>query len=217
MLIKYLGHSCFLLRSDSDSISILTDPYKSGAYGGAIAYAPITEEADICVLSHEHEDHADIQGLANRPLTVRTSAVARGVEFDIVDTFHDNTQGSERGPNRITCFTLDGIRLCHMGDLGHVLSDEQAQKIGEVDVVMIPVGGGFTIGPEEAQQVLDRLQPKIAVPMHFKTNKCAFPIEPVESFLKLHNQHRRSPTSEVHLKKEDLPASSTILFIPPSN
>lgn len=216
MLIKYIGHSCFFLKGDQ-GISVIIDPYKPGAYGGAIAYDPITDEADICVLSHEHEDHADINSLPNRPLALRTSASARGVDFDTIDTFHDAEGGVERGPNRVTCFSMDSIRVCHLGDLGHLLSEEQVQSIGPVDVLMIPVGGGFTIGPEEANQVIDQLKPKIVIPMHFKTNKCAFPIEPVDPFLEKRDPVRKSPTSEVALHREDLPEICTTLYIPPSN
>ncbi len=216
MILKYLGHSCFFIKAD-DGTSVLTDPYKSGAYGGALTYGFISDAADIAVLSHDHEDHADLSSLPNQPLQVTTDCRARGIEFDTIETFHDDVQGKERGANRVTCFTLDGIRLCHLGDLGHVPNDEQVNEIGEVDVLFVPVGGRFTVGPDEASQIVERIGPKITIPMHFKTEKCGFPIEPVDTFLKDKKEIRRSPTSEVVLSKEDLPDTSTILFLPPAN
>lgn len=216
MILKYLGHSCFLIKSN-DGTSVLTDPYKPGAYGGALTYGLISDAADIAVLSHDHEDHADLSGLPNQPLQITTGCRARGIEFDVIQTFHDNVRGKERGNNRITCFTLDGIRVCHLGDLGHILSDKQVTEIGMVDILLIPVGGRFTIGPSEATRVVRQIDPKIVVPMHFKTEKCGFPIEPVDAFLHGKKDVRRSPTSEVVLTKDELPGACTILYLPPAN
>lgn len=216
MIIKYLGHSSFLFKAD-DGTTVLTDPYKPGAYGGALTYAAITDSADIVILSHEHEDHADLQSLPNQPLVVRSEARVRGIEFDVVPTYHDNAGGKERGKNRLTCFIMDDIRVCHAGDLGHVLSEQQVRDAGVVDVLLLPVGGRFTIGPAEATRVMDQLRPKVVIPMHFKTDKCGFPIEPVNLFLEGKSEIKRSPTSEVILHKKDLPASCTVLYIPPGN
>ncbi len=216
MIIKYVGHSCFLIKSNSGT-SVLTDPYKSGAYGGALTYAPIADCADIVTLSHEHEDHADLHGLPNQPLVVRTECRAMGLNFDVVESFHDNAQGKDRGRNRIFLFTMDDIRFAHLGDLGEVLTEEQIQELGKIDVLFIPVGGRFTIDPVEATRVVEQLNPKIAIPMHFKTEKCGFPIEEVDPFLQGKSHVKRSPTSEVGLSMEDMPSECTILFIPPSN
>ncbi len=216
MKIKFIGHACFLL-TDDEGTRIITDPYKSGSYGGALMYGPIMDAADIAVVSHDHEDHADVQSLPTRPLMVRTDAVVRGIDFDTIDTYHDNEQGAERGNNRVTCFILDEIRVCHMGDLGHVLSEEQVKEVGKVDILLIPVGGNFTIGPQEATQIVNDLQPRIVIPMHFKTDKCAFPIEPVDSFLEGKSPVRHASASEVVIHKEDLPEERTYLYLPPSN
>lgn len=216
MRIKYLGHSCFLFTSESN-ISVLIDPYKLGAYGGALNYSPISETADIVVISHEHEDHAEYQNLPNHPLVIRTSAQAQGIGFDVISTYHDAEQGNRRGVNRVTCFEMDGIRVCHLGDLGHVLNSEQVQAVGKVDLLLIPVGGTFTLGPAEADQVVEQIQPAIVVPMHFKTARCAFPIETAEPFLAQKNPIRRSTVSEVILHKEDIPCERTFLYMPPAN
>ncbi len=216
MRIKYIGHASFLL-TDSQETTIITDPYKAGSYGGALMYDPITDSADIAVISHDHEDHADVMSLPKRPLMVRTDSSVRGIEFDIVNTYHDDAQGEKRGNNRVTSFILDDIRISHLGDLGHILSPEQIEEIGKVDILLIPVGGKFTIGPKEAAQIVQDLNPFIVIPMHFKTNKCAFPIEPVESFLEGKSPVRRSSVSEVTIHKKDLPEECTYLYLPPSN
>ncbi|HOJ58956.1 MAG TPA: MBL fold metallo-hydrolase [bacterium] len=216
MIIKYLGHSTFLFKAE-DGTTVLTDPYKPGAYGGALTYAPIADSADIVVLSHDHEDHADLQSLPNQPLVVRSEARVRGIDFDVIHTYHDAVEGKERGKNRITCFIMDDIRVCHAGDLGHVLSESQVAEIGALDVLLLPVGGRFTLGPADATHVAGQLRPKVVIPMHFKTDKCGFPIEPVTAFLEGKSDIKRSPTSEVILHKEDLPEKCTVLYIPPGN
>lgn len=216
MKIKYIGHSCFFLTA-SDGTTFLFDPYKSGAYGGSITYAPVTDEASIVVLSHQHEDHAAIKDLPNQPLVVTSGCQVRGFVFDSIDTFHDKAQGQDRGENRVFVVTIDDVRICHLGDLGHELDEAQREAIGRVDVLMVPVGGRFTIGPSEATSITEALQPKIVIPMHYKTEKCGFPIEPVDAFLTGKETVRRSTHPEVILKKEDLPEPVTYLFLPHSN
>jgi L-ascorbate metabolism protein UlaG (beta-lactamase superfamily) len=216
MKIKYIGHSCFLFTAE-DGTTVLSDPYKPGAYGGGITYLPVRDETDMVFVTHDHEDHDDIKGLINQPLHIRTGCSARGIGFDTIDTFHDNEQGKKRGPNKIFTFTMDTINVAHAGDLGHLLSDEQVQAVGSVDILLLPVGGHFTVDPQEAKTVMEQIKPKICIPMHFKTVKCAFPIETAEPFLQGGYPVRRSASSEVILVKDDLPESCSILYLPPSN
>lgn len=200
-----------------DGTSVLCDPYKPGAYSGGLTYSPVREEADMVFVTHHHEDHDCFQSLPNQPLHIRSACIAGGIGFDTVDSFHDNEQGKKRGPNKIFTFEIEGIRICHLGDLGHSLSDEQVLAVGEVDILLIPVGGHFTIGAHEATLVMNQINPKICIPMHFKTDKCAFPIEPVEPFLQGKSPLRRSTSSEVLIHKDDLPAACSVLFLPPAN
>ena len=216
MIIKYLGHSCFYIKSDKGT-SLLTDPYKLSAYGGSLTYGMITDSADVVIVSHDHEDHADINGLPNEPLQIKTSSVAYGIDFDIIQTYHDASEGKERGKNRVSCFVIDDIRVCHLGDLGHVLSEAQVKEIGTVDVLLTPIGGTFTIGPDEATVNVELLKPKIVIPMHYRNEKCGFPILPVDPFLEGKSNVRRSPSSEVVLHKQDLPEQTAYLCIPPAN
>ncbi len=158
-----------------------------------------------------------MKNLPNSPLMIRAGCRAMGVEFDVVQTWHDDQQGEKRGSNRVTVFCLDEIRICHLGDLGHLLTQEQLDEIDKVDILLVPIGGTYTIDSKQASEVVDQIDPKIAIPMHFKTDRCAFPIEPVEAFLQNKSNVRRAQGSEVMIKKEDFPKERTILCLEPAN
>ncbi len=214
MKVKWLGHSCFLITS-KDGIRIITDPY---AVGGGINYAPIKETADIAVVSHEHGDHNNVSAVRGKPEVVKGSGIkiARGIQFRGIATYHDTSKGKQRGPNTVFCFTIDDIKLCHLGDLGHLLTREQVEEIGAVDMLFIPVGGFFTIDAADASQVCDQLASKVTIPMHFKTLKCAYPIASVEDFLKGKKGIRKADSSEVEFEREKLPATTEIELLQPA-
>jgi len=196
---------------------VLTDPYQPGAYDGALGLAPIREQADIVLISHAHEDHSHLSGLAGSPTAVRDSGEAQGVKFSAVDSFHDKSEGRERGKNKIFCFTLEGVRVCHLWDLGHVLGEQQVHQICGVDLLLVPVGGFFTIEPEEAAEVVRQIQPKVVIPMHFKVPKVGFPIKPVEDFLKTQSKVQRLHSSEVEVSAASLPSALTVYVLSPAN
>lgn len=216
MKVKWLGHSCFLLATE-DGLRVITDPYTTGE---GISYSPIAESADIVVVSHEHTDHNNIAAVRGKPAVIKGSGTkaARDIEFRGVATYHDNLSGKQRGPNTVFCFTLDDIRLCHLGDLGHVLSQKQVAEIGEVDILLIPVGGFFTIDANDASKVCGQLSPRVIIPMHYKTPKCAFPVSGVDDFLKGKGRIKRLLASEVEFKKATLPdpALSEIVVLQPA-
>jgi len=209
MKIKWLGHASFLITSEGGT-KIVTDPYTVGA---GISYGEIQESADIVLVSHGHGDHNNVAVVKGNPEVVKEagSRTVKGIEVKGVASYHDDTDGSQRGPNIIFCFTLDGLRLCHLGDLGHPLSDAQISEIGAVDVVFIPVGGFFTIDANVATQVCEKLQPKVVIPMHYKTDKCGYPIAEVGGFLEGKKDVSRLDKSEVELKKEQLAAGIVVL------
>ena len=121
MTIKFLGHACFLITG-STGVRIITDPYEPGGFGGQIGYGPITEEADMVLVSHDHSDHNYVQGVPGNPTIVKGSQEAEGISIKATSSSHDDTGGSQRGANRIFSLAVDGIRLCHLGDLGHPLT-----------------------------------------------------------------------------------------------
>jgi L-ascorbate metabolism protein UlaG (beta-lactamase superfamily) len=214
MRVKWLGHACFLLTS-RDSLRVITDPY---AVGGGINYSPINETADIITVSHGHDDHSDISAVKGKPEVVKSDGIktVKGIQFKGIATYHDEAQGEKRGLNTIFCFTIDDMKLCHLGDLGHVLSREQIGEIAAVDILFIPVGGFFTIDASTATQVCTQLGSKVVIPMHFKTPKCAYPIAGVTDFLQGKKHVRRIDNSEVDFEAEKLPVTTEIVQLQPA-
>ncbi len=214
MKIKWYGHAAFLVTSDQ-GVKIITDPYESGAYGGQLSYGKIKDQADIVLTSHDHADHNDPKSLPGSPEIVKGSGskTVKGLSIKGISTYHDPSKGSERGANTIFTFTVDGIKICHLGDLGHILNEKDLAEIGSVDILFIPVGGYFTIDSKEATRVAEQIKPKVLIPMHFKTEKCGFPITPVEDFLKGKSNTKRPKASEVAFEKKTLPQQMEILVL----
>jgi len=216
MKLKWLGHASFLVTSDT-GLRIITDPYSTGS-GTGINYAPVSEPADIVVVSHDHFDHNAVASVPGKPEVVTGSGTKslRGVQFKGIATYHDESQGRDRGSNTVFCFTIDGIKLCHLGDLGHKLTPQQIADIGEVDVLLVPVGGFFTIDAKVATQVCDDLKPRVIIPMHYKTPKCDFPIAGVDEFLSGKKDIKKLDSSEVEFKTGELPAATQIIVLQPA-
>lgn len=189
MELRYCGHSTFCLTSGGKTITI--DPFNDDIGHPKPDVAP-----DAVVISHEHFDHNNvglikgspkvIRGLANEGKTWATLDEQVGsVRIKSVPTYHDAEQGAARGKNAVTIYEAEGLRVVHLGDLGHLLTDEQVRAIGKVDVLMIPVGGHYTIGPAEADTVIGQLKPRIVIPMHFKTKvNEGWPIGTLDDYVK---------------------------------
>lgn len=214
MKIKWLGHAAFLITS-SQGVKIITDPYEPNAFGGQLAYGAIKDLADIVLVSHDHADHNHTKDLPGSPQIIKGSGskTGKGISFRGVATFHDPSRGKERGENTVFAMEIDGIRVCHLGDLGHVLSQKEVSEIGPVDILITPVGGFYTIDPKEASQVATLLKPKVVIPMHFKTEKCGFPIAPVEDFLKGKAKVKQAGVSEVSFEKAALPHETEVVVL----
>ena len=212
MKIKWLGHASFLITSDS-GIKIITDPYQPDE---RLKYGEINESADIVTVSHEHGDHSNVSAVRGNPEAIRGTAKVKGIELKGIPAYHDNTGGSQRGKNTIFCFAVDGVRVCHLGDLGHPLSDKQIAELGSVDILIIPVGGSYTIDAKVAGQVCDKLKPKVIIPMHFRNDKCIFPIAGVDEFLQGKKGVSRLDISEVEFKQGELPATTKIVVLKPA-
>jgi L-ascorbate metabolism protein UlaG (beta-lactamase superfamily) len=164
MDITYLGHSSFKLRGKQTSL--VTDPYDSDAVGLKF---PKTD-ADIVTLSHEHSDHnkhALVEGVKKIVSGPGEYEIA-GVSVIGIPSFHDAVKGKERGKNTIYVIEMDGFRICHLGDLGHQLSEGQVEEIGDVHILLIPVGGVYTIDSKVAANIASDIEPKIIIPMHYQ-------------------------------------------------
>lgn len=212
MKIKWLAHAAFLITSDSGT-RIITDPYETT---DALRYGEIEESADIVLVSHDHADHSNVAAVKGNPQVVRGTTEAKGIKIKGVSTAHDDSGGSQRGKNTIFCFEVDGLNVCHAGDLGHMLTDEQAAAIDKVDVLLIPVGGFFTIDAKTADRICERLKPGVIIPMHYKTDKLDFPIAGVDGFLKGKDNVTRLDSSEIEIKAGELPASARIMVLKPA-
>jgi len=214
MVIQWLGHASFLIIS-ANGTKIITDPYDPNAFSGGLGYRRIEIPPDIVTVSHDHADHGYAEGLPNHFGLVSSagSKNIRGIDFKGVESFHDPEQGTMRGRNVMFVMNIDRVRTCHLGDLGHVLTGQQVDQLGEVDILLIPVGGYYTIGPEEADRVIGQLNPKVVIPMHYKTDKCNFPIAPVDDFLSGKENVRRLDTSEYETTREQLPDQREIIVL----
>lgn len=165
MQINYLGHSCFKIKTKNTIL--ITDPFDQ-----YIGFSMPLTKADIVTISHEHKDHNYLKKIEGNPFIIRAPG-----EYEIADisifglrAFHDKVKGAERGRNTIYTIRTEEISLCHLGDLGHKLSDKQLEEVNGVDVLFIPVGGVYTIDPKEAVEVVNQVEPKIVIPMHYKSS-----------------------------------------------
>jgi len=209
--IKWLGHASFLITAE-DGLKIITDPY---SVGGGISYGAIEEAADIVAVSHKHGDHYNVAAVKGKPEVIDSpgSRIVRGIDFHGIPSYHDDAGGRQRGQNIIFCMTVDEMRICHLGDLGHQLDASQIAEINGVDILLIPVGGYFTIDAKVASNVCEKLGPGVVIPMHYKTAKCDYPISGVEDFLKDKKDVRQPNVAEVEFKKDGLPATTEIIVL----
>ncbi len=211
MKITWLGHSAFLF--ETQGLKIVTDPYDHN--DNRIGYGPIIVPVDIVTISHDHADHNYAKDLRGNPQKVKGSGTfeVRGITFTGVETYHDPTKGSQRGSNTIFVIGAEGLKLCHAGDLGHTLSRDKIEAIGPVDILLIPVGGFYTIDAAEATKVMEDLDPKSVIPMHFKTEVLDFPITGVDEFLKGKSNVRHQGSSELEVTKQTLPGKREIVVL----
>jgi len=214
MKLKFLGHASFLITSEK-GVRVITDPYRPGCFDGGIRYEPITEKADIVTVSHEHDDH-NCPDIAGDPAFVRGAGrhEIKGIQINGIELFHDESGGKQRGKNTVFNMAIDGMHVVHLGDLGHMLIDDDIKKIGPVDILLIPVGGYFTIGARAADDIVTKLRPRIVVPMHFKTAKCDFPIAPVDEYVG--NKDVQKCEGECDINKDTLPARTRIYVMTPT-
>jgi L-ascorbate metabolism protein UlaG (beta-lactamase superfamily) len=194
---------------------IITDPYLTG---GNLNYGEIRESADVVTVSHDHSDHNNVAAVQGNPKVVSETVTTdvKGIKLKGIPCYHDDAQGKQRGKNIIFCFEIDGIRVCHLGDLGHPLSDKEVAELGKVDILLIPVGGFYTIDARVAGQVCDRLKPKVIIPMHFKNNRCAYSIAGVDEFLRGKRGVEHLNTSEAEFKSGELRISTQIIVLKPA-
>lgn len=209
MEIKWFGHACFEIKA-MDGTVIVTDPFDE-----SIGYTVPEISADVVTVSHDHFDHNNVSTIKGEREVVKGEGehFSKNIRFYGVKTHHDKKRGAERGSNIVFLFDVDTMRICHLGDLGHVLEEAQLKSIKEkeIDILLIPVGSVFTIDAKDAEKVVEQLKPKIAVPMHYKTPPLQLNIEKVDKFLK--GKKRVREEKKLSLSKEDLPEETEIVVL----
>ncbi|NLX48093.1 MAG: MBL fold metallo-hydrolase [Euryarchaeota archaeon] len=194
-------HSCFELV---DRSTVVMDPHD----GRSIGVKPPSLRADVVTISHDHFDHNAVRVIKGDYVVVKDVAPRdiEGVRIRGITAFHDDVNGEKRGKINIFHITLNGIRFCHMGDLGHMLTDAQIKELGDVDVLFLPVGGVFTIDGAQAQEMVRAIKPKVAVPMHFRVGGLSMSIQNADGFLNgLPDENVVRVGNEVEFEAEDLP------------
>ena len=211
-LVKVIwhGHACFELQGKR--VTIVTDPFKG------IGIPEPKAAADIVLCSHNHQDHNNVKPVLGKEGEVLEGFVGskkvKGVTIKGVAAFHDEAKGSKRGKNSIYTFTLDGVQFCHLGDLGHELCSATAEEIGRINVLFVPTGGYFTIGPETATKICEQLKPKIIIPMHYRMPELPSMfdlLKTVDDFLQGKKNIEKMKKPVVNIEEDKLPKETKII------
>jgi L-ascorbate metabolism protein UlaG (beta-lactamase superfamily) len=207
MQIQWLGHACFSLTL-SNGKRIITDPFDE-----KLGYPQPQLAADIVTVSHQHFDHNAVQALPGNQVIVQAEGryTFEGINITGIPSYHDARQGKQRGNNIIFIIEAEDLKVCHMGDLGHILNPEQVKQIGNTDVLFIPVGGYFTIGAVDAVKVVEQLKPNYVIPMHYKTRYIDLPIGTADEFIKNYPGYRVEQT--LSLKAEKISAAPQVVIL----
>ena len=209
MKIEYLGHSCFKL-TESTGTSVVCDPYDP-----SVGYDMPRLTADAVTVSHKHYDHDYINAVDGHPTVIdkECSQDLSGVEINAIKSFHDGQRGKARGENVIFKFRMDGIDICHLGDLGEACSSELIDLLLPVNVLLIPVGGTYTIDAEMAKEYVDRIMPDVVIPMHYREKGCTLDIDKVDEFINLFDKECVEETDggELELMRSDLSGDTKVI------
>lgn len=208
MDINWLGHSCFQLKGKQ--ASIITDPFPPD-----LGYALGKPAADIVTVSHQHHSHCYDKGIGGDPRVIAGPGEyeIKGVLIIGIASFHDADEGKIKGKNTIYLIELDGITVCHLGDLGHVLTTEQVEEVDDVDVLLLPVGGGSTLNAATAAEVIRQIEPKVVIPMHYKTPVIKRELAPVDNFLKEMGIERPTSQPKLSFNPSSLPPSTQVFLL----
>jgi len=215
MIINWYGQSCFQITSSqgkNNNVSIVIDPFSEDL---GLRVPRLT--ADILLVSHGHSDHNNVKAVAGEPFVISGPGEYEKKEVFVqgIPAFHDSSSGKERGTNIIYVIEAEDLRICHLGDLGQKeLTPEQIDKIGEIDVLMIPVGGVYTISAKEAVKIMSQIEPNITIPMHYQLPKMKLKIDGLDKFLKTMGIKKLTPLPKLTVKKKDIvPEEAKIIVL----
>lgn len=216
MQLKYLGHSSFLIKTKD--AKVVTDPFDPKAVGMKFP----KQEADVVTFSHQHPDHNYGSGVSSEALVIDWPGESDklGVRITGYPTFHDNDKGAQRGENIIFKIEAEEISILHCGDLGHTLTDELVDEIGDVDILLIPVGGHYTIDVADAVKVIHKIEPSIVIPMHYNhkdlDQKAHKDLTGLEEFVAKYGSAPSESLDVLTMKKEDMPEDTKLIVMSPS-
>ena len=210
MDISWLGHACFRLRGRA--AAVVTDPFPP-----ALGVRLPRIEADLVTISHDHPNHAHPQIVQGEPFVIQGPGEyeVAGVTVLGLATYHDAASGAERGRNTVYVIEVDDVRVCHLGDLGHRLADQDLEAIGTVDVVLAPVGGGAALDGAAAAEVVRQLEPRLVIPMHFKQAALKTALEPAERFLKEMGAEALEPINRINVQGGSGEAETKVVLLEP--
>jgi L-ascorbate metabolism protein UlaG (beta-lactamase superfamily) len=209
MEITWLGHSCFRLRGREGAV--VTDPI--ARKGGASSRL----NADVVTISHQHPGHSQLSSIAGQPrvLSGPGEYEVAGIMIVGIATYHDAERGKKRGKNTAYVVELDDVVVCHLGDLGHVPTSDQLSQMRNVDVLLIPVGGGATIDATQAVEVISLIEPRLVIPMHFRVGETDQTLDPVDKFLREMGVAGAEPQPRATVTKATLPESTQVVVLEP--
>ena len=206
--ITWLGHACFRLKSKD--ATVITDPYDK-----SLGLGTLNQRADIVTISHDHPHHSSLSGVKGEPFVVREPGEyeTRGVFITGVWAYADDKGGKEIGRNTIFLFHLDDVLVCHLGSLGHSLKASQVEALGDVDILLVPIGGQATLNSTRAVEVISQIEPRIVVPMHYHTGRETVEMDTLDKFMKEMGLKEWTPEDKVSVKKSDLGETTRVVVL----
>jgi L-ascorbate metabolism protein UlaG (beta-lactamase superfamily) len=217
MDISWLGHSCFLLRGKN--VTLVTDPFSpqtGHSQGELLRLGKIS--ASIVTISHNHPGHNFAMGVGGDPYVVRGPG-----EYEVSDilitgvaSYHDNKRGQELGRNTIYIIHMDDLVICHLGDLGHTLQEEQLEEVADADVLLVPIGGGNTINAAQAAEVISQVEPRIIIPMHYRSSDAETP-NPLDKFCREMGVETINTQPKLSITRNNLPAETQVVILESRN
>jgi len=214
MEIQYIAHSSFKLKTGN--VTVIIDPFLSDHPNLNLKF-PKTE-ADIVTISHNHDDHNAVSSVSGTPFVIHGPGEyeIKGVHIYGYASYHDEKKGEERGENTIYVIESEGLSLCHLGDLGHLLENDIVEEIGDIDILFVPTGGVYTVDAAKATDVVRQLEPKIVIPMHYKNPKTDLDLAPVENFCKEMGVETPERTDKLKVSGDKLPEDTKLIILEPA-
>ena len=214
MQISWKGQACFHITAvpaKGEQVKMVIDPYDN-----SLGLKFPAMEADVALVTHDHYDHNNVKGLKGDPFVISNPGEydVKGAVIQGIPSFHDDSKGAERGLNTMYTIEIEGMKLCHMGDFGQAeLTPEQVERIGNIDILMIPVGGVYTIDAAAAGKVLNQIEPRVVIPMHYALPKLKQKLEKLDELFKVIGVKKPEPQQKLTIRSRDISAEGASLVV----